>query len=161
MDNRIEKTGIFETIIGILIDLIPVLCIVLIITWAGRAYAEGYGIFVQKPLDSPGEAHSEMVEIPEESAGSALAVGRILEDQNLISSRFAFAVKARLSGYNGAILPGTYILSSDMTMEQMLEKLSVEPGIESGGQDQGAADPSAADRDQTSGGKENKDVWGQ
>ena len=70
MDNNIEKTGLFETVVGIIMDVAPIICVLIIIAWAGRAYAEGYGLFVQKSLDSPGDvqAHSEMVTISEEDA---------------------------------------------------------------------------------------------
>ena len=76
MDNNIEKTGLIETVVGIIMDAAPVICVLIIIAWAGRAYAEGYGLFVQKSLDSPGDvqAHSEMVTISEEDA--AVLAGR-------------------------------------------------------------------------------------
>lgn len=165
MKNRFGNDGMAETVLGFLLYVIPVLCAFYILAWAGRAYAEGYGLFVQKALDSPGEAHSEMVTVTEEDAGSALAVGRILKEEGLISSRLAFAVKARLTGYGGAIVPGAYILSSDMTMEEMLSKLSAEGGPDaSGGEGAPGGDGAAAGELQDSipsEKKENRDVWGQ
>ena len=141
-------------------DVAPIICVLIIIAWAGRAYAEGYGLFVQKSLDSPGDvqAHSEMVTISEEDAASALRVGKILEDMDLISSRYSFAVKARLTGYSHSILPGDYIISSDMTAEQILEKLSVDPATVPENQADGDA---PADTGQSDTQEENKDVWGQ
>ena len=162
MDDKLERTGLIETVLGIALDILPVVCAVLIVGWAGTAYAEGYGLFVQKGMDRPGEAHSELVEITEEEAASALKAGAVLERQKLIRSRFAFAIKARLSGYDGKILPGKYILSSDMTAEQMLKKISVEPGTEGERGEQGK--DAGTEKDAGSGGpekKENKDVWGQ
>ena len=160
MDNNIEKTGLFVTVVGIIMDVAPIICVLIIIAWAGRAYAEGYGLFVQKSLDSPGDvqAHSEMVTISEEDASSALRVGKILEDMDLISSRYSFAVKARLTGYSHSILPGDYIISSDMTAEQILEKLSVDPATVPENQADGDA---PADTGQSDTQEENKDVWGQ
>ena len=160
MDNNIEKTGLIETVVGIIMDAAPVICVLIIIAWAGRAYTEGYGLFVQKSLDSPGDvqAHSEMVTISEEDAASALRVGKILEDMDLISSRYSFAVKARLTGYSHSILPGDYIISSDMTAEQILEKLSVDPATVPENQADGDA---PADTGQSDTQEENKDVWGQ
>ena len=160
MDNNIEKTGLFETVVGIIMDVAPIICVLIIIAWAGRAYAEGYGLFVQKSLDSPGDvqAHSEMVTISEEDAASALRVGKILEDMDLISSRYSFAVKARLTGYSHSILPGDYIISSDMTAEQILEKLSADPAAVPENQADGDA---PADTGQSDTQEENKDVWGQ
>jgi cell division protein YceG involved in septum cleavage len=160
MDNNIEKTGLVETVIGIIMDVAPIICVFIIIAWAGRAYTEGYGLFVQKSLDSPGDvqAHSEMVTISEEDAASALKVGRILENMDLISSRYSFALKARLTGYSHSILPGDYILSSDMTMEEMLEKLSVDPATVPEDQADGET---PADSGQSDSQEENKDVWGQ
>jgi cell division protein YceG involved in septum cleavage len=160
MDNNIEKTGLVETVIGIIMDVAPIICVFIIIAWAGRAYTEGYGLFVQKSLDSPGDvqAHSEMVTISEEDAASALKVGRILENMDLISSRYSFALKARLTGYSHSILPGDYILSSDMTMEEILEKLSVDPATVPEDQADGET---PADSGQSDSQEENKDVWGQ
>lgn len=162
MDNKIEKTGIIETVIGIIMDAAPIICAFIIVVWAGRAYAEGYGLFVQKGLDSPGDvqAHSEMVTVSEEDAASALRVGAILEDMDLISSRYAFAIKARLSGYSHSILPGTYILSSDMTAEQMLEKLSVDPAAVPEGEEEGTGETAEDSGENTQEEAENKDVWG-
>ena len=160
MDNNIEKTGLIETVVGIIMDVAPIICVLIIIAWAGRAYTEGYGLFVQKSLDSPGDvqAHSEMVTISEEDAASPLRVGKILQDMDLISSRYSFAVKARLTGYSHSILPGEYILSSDMTMEQILEKLSVDPATVPENQTTGETPEDTA---QSGAQEENKDVWGQ
>ena len=162
MDDRLEKTNMFERILGFAMDILPLICAALIVTWAGKAYAEGYELFVQQGMDRPGEAHSEMVTITEEEASSALAVGGVLEKQRLIRSRFGFAIKTKLTGYDGAILPGTYILSSDMSAEQILQKLSVEPGADRNrgqqGTDSGTDPDTGSDRTEK---KENKDVWGQ
>ena len=160
MDNKIKKSGVFEMTLGIIMDAIPIICAIMIVVLAGKAYTEGYGLFVQTPLDTPGEAHSEMVSISDTDAASALKVGGILEDLNLISSRYAFAVKARLTGYSNSLLPGTYVLSSDMTMEQMLEKLSVDPAsVPSGEEQAGSEIPSDTKGQETQ--VENRDVWGQ
>ena len=77
---------------------------------------------------------------------------------DLISSRYSFAVKARLTGYSHSILPGDYIISSDMTAEQILEKLSVDPATVPENQADGDA---PADTGQSDTQEENKDVWGQ
>ena len=160
MDNKIKKSGVLEMALGFIMDAIPIICAILIVVWAGKAYTEGYGLFVQTPLDTPGEAHSEMVSVSDTDAASALKVGGILEDLNLISSRYAFAVKARLTGYSHSILPGTYGLSADMTMEQMLEKLSVDPAsVPSGEEQDGSEVPTDSGGQET--GEENRDVWGQ
>lgn len=160
MDNKIKKTGAFEMALGIVLDVLPIICAIVIVVLAGKAYAEGFGLFVQKPLDAPGEAHSEMVSVSDTDAASALKVGKTLEDLDLISSRYAFAVKARLSGYSHSILPGTYVLSSDMTMEEILEKLSVDPAAVPAGEEQeGSETPEDAGEQETQ--EENKDVWGQ
>lgn len=161
MNNKIEKTGILETLIGLVIDAAPIVCAFMIVIWAGRAYAEGYGLFVQKGLDRPGDAHSEMVTLTEEDASSALKVGKILEEMNLISNRYAFAVKAKLTGHSHTMLPGTFIISSDMTMEQILEKLSVDPAAAPAGTEQDTGEiPVNTENRNSYEEKENRDVWG-
>ena len=154
-------TRIIDLALGFLMDIVPFVCAFFIVTWAGVAYAEGYGIFVPQGFDRAGEGHTEMVTITEEEAGSPLAVGKVLEEQKLIRTRFAFAVKAKLSGYDGAILPGTFILSSDMTTEQILAEISVPPGTEKPGQDTGEDRQDAGEQEKSSHVKENRDVWGQ
>ena len=162
MKRGSEFVGIMEGALGIVIYLIPIVCAFFIVTWAGRAYHEGHKLFVDESLDRPGFAHSEMVTITEADASSAFAVGRILEKQDLISSGITFAVKAKLSGFDEIILPGTFILSSDMTMEQMLEKLSKMPAVETEGQEGSGETGTESDVDGSSETqKENKDVWGQ
>ncbi len=162
MSKRSEVMEIIENALGIVIYLIPIVCAFFIITWAGSAYHEGHKLFVDESLDQPGFAHSEMVTISTVDAGSALAVGRILEKQELISNGITFAIKAKLSGFEDSILPGTFILSSDMTMGQMLVKLSKQPAVESSGQEgvseTGEGEEGSLDTDSE---KENKDVWGQ
>lgn len=163
MKKRFRESGILDKLVGAVMDILPLVCAFFIVTWAGRAYAEGYGLFVQKPLDKSAEAHTEMVTITQKDADSALAVGTILENQHLIGSRFAFALKSRLSGYDGTILPGTYILSSDMTAEELLRRISVKPGTDpaSQGENTEAQSPEGGAEEGRPAAKENKDVWGQ
>lgn len=158
--KRIRLSDMLEMLIGFLMDILPIVCAVLIVLGAGKAYTEGYGLFVQQGKDRPGEGHTEMVTITEEEAGSLLGVGTRLEKQELVGSRFFFALKTRLSGYEGKILPGTYILSSDMTAEQILERISVDPAAETEGDESTEASESGGG--ESSGEqKENRDVWGQ
>ena len=167
MKKANREAGILETLIGVLMDALPIVCAFFIVTWAGAAYTEGYGLFVQKGMDRSGSAHTEIVEVTEEEASSALAVGRVLEKQDLIRSRFAFAIKSKLSGYDGLILPGQYVLSSDMTAEEILQKISTKTakaGTESGGAAAGGEDEQeegSRSRESDDAEKENKDVWGQ
>ena len=43
MDNKIKKTDILETTLGIILDALPIICAILIVVWAGKAYAEAVG----------------------------------------------------------------------------------------------------------------------
>lgn len=158
--KRIRPSDLLEMLIGFLMDIFPVVCAVLIVLWAGKAYTEGYGLFVQQGKDRPGEGHTEMVTITEEEAGSLLGVGTRLEKQELVGSRFFFALKTKLSGYEDKILPGTYILSSDMTAEQILERISAAPEAETEG-DENAEVSESGGGESGSEQKENRDVWGQ
>lgn len=162
MKKRTGFPEIAEAVLGILIYLIPIVCGIYILSWAGRAYHEGYNLFAEESLDSPATAHSELITVSESEADSALAVGRILEKQNLVSSGVTFAIKARLAGYSDKFLPGSFLLSSDMTMVQMMEKLSREPTAEKADPASGGEETAGAEDSQTGGKKkENKDVWGQ
>ena len=161
-DNR--EAGVLETLIGVLMDALPIICAFFIVTWAGAAYTEGYGLFVQKGMDRSGFAHTEIVELTEEEVSSSLAVGRVLEKQKLIRSGLAFSLKSRLSGYDGLILPGQYVLSSDMTAEEILQKITRKTGAEpkgeaADGEDQEEEGGRSGEREDSV--KENKDVRGQ
>lgn len=158
--KRIRLSDMLEMLIGFLMDIFPIVCAVLIVLAAGKAYTEGYGLFVQQGKDRPGEGHTEMVTITEEEAGSLLGVGTRLEKQELVGSRFFFALKTKLSGYEDKILPGTYILSSDMTAEQILERISAAPEAETEGDENAEASESGGG-ESGSEQKENRDVWGQ
>ncbi|MDO5476010.1 MAG: hypothetical protein Q4F43_02725 [Eubacteriales bacterium] len=159
-NRKVGKGDVLEMAIGVIMDLLPILCAVMIVIMAGRAYAEGYRLFVQEGKDSPGEAHSEMVTITVEDAGSSLAVGGLLEKQDLIGSKYFFALKTKLSGYEGMILPGTYILSSDMSAEDILGRICTDPNAETAGQEDGdAAETGTGENSENV--KENRDVWGQ
>ena len=73
-DNR--EAGILETLIGVLMDALPIVCAFFIVTWAGPKV--GYELFIQMEHRS-GSTHTEIVEVTEEEASSALAVGRVLK----------------------------------------------------------------------------------
>lgn len=153
---------VIENTLGMVVYIIPIVCACFIVLWTPRAYHEGHKLFVDESMDRPGFAHTEMVTITGDEAQSALKVGRVLEQQKLIESGITFAVKARLSGYSDKIMPGTFILSSDMTMGEMMDEMSRHTDSEITGQD-GSTETGSGDFEDgsSSSEKENKDVWGQ
>ena len=54
-------------------------------------------------------------------------IGQILEDKGLIRDAKLFYIQNLLSHYKDKLQPGTYVLNTSMTMEEMMEIMSVVP----------------------------------
>lgn len=98
------------------------IAIVVLIAWLGKAsYSFGYDIFNQQAM-SPGEGQEVTVVIPE--GASVYNIGRTLKKKGLIEDARVFYVQERLSVYKGQLKPGTYILSTAFTADQIMAVLA-------------------------------------
>lgn len=110
-----------KKIVRILVYLLVLLAIVL----AGRtAFGFGYDIFGQKPADSEMDAQEVTVTITDEM--SINDVGKLLESKGLIEKSRVFWIQEKLSDYSGEMKPGTYVLNTAQTVEEMLKVMSSE-----------------------------------
>lgn len=102
------------------------ICVILAIIFAGKAaYSFGYLVFDQHPMaETEEEGQDVTVVIKEED--SVYQVGKILESKSLIERPDIFWVQEKLSDHSGKIQPGTYLLNTCQTPEEMLEILSGE-----------------------------------
>jgi len=73
-------------------------------------------------INKPISDKSEEVLIVIEENSSVLAVGKTLENNGIIRSRSAFALKVKSSGKS--IKSGTYVLNKNMSLEEIIKKLS-------------------------------------
>lgn len=98
------------------------IAIVVLIAWLGKAsYSFGYDIFNQQAM-SPGDGQEVTVVIPE--GASVYNIGRTLKKKGLIEDARVFYVQERLSVYKGQLKPGTYILSTAFTADQIMAVLA-------------------------------------
>lgn len=86
--------------------------------YAQKYYRYGYNLVADSAVDRPGQGKTMSVEI--ESGMTVSQVGELLEKNGLIRSASTFVLKESMSDYKGQIQPGTYELSSEMTMDEIL-----------------------------------------
>lgn len=108
---------------GILKILIYI-CLLLVLLFAGKtAYEFGYDIFNQQPAATARDGVDVTVQVTESM--DEKDVGELLIENGLINeSLYVFRAQVIFSGYHGKLLPGTYILNTSQTVDDMLEILS-------------------------------------
>lgn len=115
---------------------VAVLVIVIVYKGAVTAYDYGYRVFQEPPVaEKPGMDVSVEITVGK----SALQIGEILEAKGLIRDAKLFYVQNLLSHYKDKLRAGTYTLNTSMTMEEMMEIMSVVEPDETG-DTAGAAD---------------------
>lgn len=88
------------------------------------AYDYGYRIF-EEPAMSEGEGREVVITIPE--GMSAKEMGELLYMKGLIRDEKLFRIQYFLSEYKEDLLPGTFILRTNMDVETMLKTMTIEP----------------------------------
>ncbi len=88
------------------------------------AYDYGYRIF-EEPAMSEGEGREVVITISE--GMSAKEMGELLFMKGLIRDEKLFQIQHFLSEYKKDLLPGTFALRTNMTVEEMLKAMTVEP----------------------------------
>lgn len=102
--------------------LICIFVIAVILLLGKTAYSLGYDVFNQKAMDTEMNAREVSLTITE--GMSVYEVGKLLEKKKLIEKPFVFVIQEKLSDYKGKIKPGTYVLNSAQTVDDILEVLS-------------------------------------
>ena len=87
---------------------------------AVSAYDFGFQLFADIPV-SEGEGRTVSVSISEMQ--DSKDVGKLLEEKGIIRDATAFIILAKLSESEDEIQPGSYELSTSMSMEEILEVL--------------------------------------
>lgn len=115
-----------QTILDLLLSVAKIVALVVLVFYlieqTKGMYDLGYSIFAPTPRDLPG--HGKTVEVTITSDLSPLKIGGILEDKDLIESKYVFLVQERFSPHHGELTAGTYELSSEMLPEEMMEIMS-------------------------------------
>lgn len=93
---------------------------VLIKKYAAKAYEFGFRIFAEQPVS---EAPGRDITVTVSGSDSQSEIIQMLEDKGLIRDHMVFTIQKKLSLYKGDIKPGTYVLNTSMTTDEMLEIL--------------------------------------
>ena len=113
---------IFDTASSLIIYALIAAAILFIAGQVRHYYYVGYGIFSQQDKDATGTGR--VVEFTVEEGMSANSLGKKLEEAGLIESSRLFVLQEKVSDFSGMYVPGTYMLSSEMTTEEILRIIS-------------------------------------
>lgn len=119
MKARDIVISVCETILKVAIIAVIVM---FIYRGALLAYDYGYRIFEEAPM-SEGEGREVVITIPE--GMSAKEMGELLFKRGLIRDEKLFRIQYFLSEYKEELLPGTYALRTNMTVEEMLQAMTI------------------------------------
>lgn len=119
--NTAVRTGAYmlRTIIRGLLYVVAALVIVRGSTWA---YGFGYAIFSNQTMAADGAGREVYVTV--ENDDTVRDVAKTLKNERLIKDELIFVAQEKLSRYKDGIKPGTYILSTEQTADEMLAILS-------------------------------------
>ncbi|MCM1063012.1 MAG: aminodeoxychorismate lyase [Eubacterium sp.] len=114
------------SVIGAVFGAIFRVCVVLfaihiIYNGAMLAYDYGYRIFTE-PAVSAGEGRSITVSITEDM--SVADIGELFETKGLVRDGKLFVIQYYLSEFQKDVGPGTFELSTSMTVEEMMEAMA-------------------------------------
>ena len=114
----------------VMVRLLAYVLIVVLVIFGGRkVYELGYEAFSTQTVDPWKEVKEVRITISKELSVSD--IGNKLKDAGLIDeSVAAFVIQAYAYGYARDILPGTYVLNTSMTVEEMLIVMSTAPESE-------------------------------
>ncbi|MDD3218895.1 MAG: endolytic transglycosylase MltG [Lachnospiraceae bacterium] len=126
MAGRKKDQGYHIAISGAkgVIRLLTYICIAVLVIFLSRVvYGIGYDIFNQEPMET-GEGKEITVEV--EEGQSVRDIGEMLKDNGLIENVNVFILQEKLSRYKDNLLPGNYIVNTNMTADEIMAILSQE-----------------------------------
>lgn len=119
-----ETRNAIRTVITISYKIIILALIVILIYYAGgAAYRFGIAIFNESAVDTPANARTVTVTIPENP--SVKQVAQVLDDNNLADGKL-FYIQAYLSNYKKYFVGGQFELKSSMTPTEIMVALTEE-----------------------------------
>lgn len=114
--------SVIAAVAGAVFRVIMVVAIVYVIfRGAGVCYDYGYRIFTE-PAISAGEGRTVTVTVSPDM--SALEIGKLFESKGLVRDAKLFVLQYYLSEYTKDVVPGTFELSTAMTVEEMMEAMA-------------------------------------
>lgn len=110
--------AVFSSVFKVVITVTVVLIVYKGAMWG---YEFGYSIFRQEPA-SLGAGKTVTVEITEDM--SALDIGDVFLEKGLVKDKLLFVAQYYLSEFQKDAHPGTFELSTAMTVEEMMEVMA-------------------------------------
>lgn len=127
-----KPANIIISVVGAIIRVaLIVLAVYAVYRGALLCYDYGYRIFTE-PAISSGEGRTVTVAVTEDM--SASDIGHLLENKGLIRDSRLFVLQYYLSEYLKDVKPGIFELNTSMTVEEMMEIMSL--GDDDDGADQ-------------------------
>lgn len=116
-------SSIVRTVINISINILVIAIVMMLIyTYAGKAYEFGREIFDDTAIDTKEDAKAVVVTIPKNSSNSDVA--GIIKKAGLVEDKYVFLIQLMLSEYKDEIVPGTYTLTTADTPTEIMIKIS-------------------------------------
>ncbi|SFG13955.1 UPF0755 protein [Lachnospiraceae bacterium C7] len=107
--------------IKIAFSIMVILLFVYALTFfAGRAYDVGYRIFNEEAVTT---GEGKEVEITITSNMSNKDIGELLEKKGLIKNSNLFWIQGEISSLSDHVEPGTYVLNTSMTSDEIINKM--------------------------------------
>lgn len=125
MGNKvIREEGHGVAIAGGFFRIVLYICIIFVIIYAGKmAYTFGYSILNQEAVD---QKDGKDVTVVIKDKVSVYKIGKVLESKGLVKDAKVFVVQEMLSNYKDKLKPGTYILNTTMTPDELMAVISQE-----------------------------------
>lgn len=119
---KVDKL-VIKTVITVLKVVLVVVVVMFMYKGATLAYDYGYRVFAEEPMDmAPG---LDMDIVIEEGMGPK-EIGALLESNGLIRDKTQFYLQNILSKYKDDLKPGSFVLNTSMTTEEMMAVISGE-----------------------------------
>lgn len=115
MNSKEVVISIFSTVLKVVFAII---LIMVVYKASLTAYEYGNRVFNEPPVTT-GSGREITVTVSEDD--TAKQIGAMLEKKGLIRDGRLFAIQEMLSKYKDKLLPGTYVLNTSMTTEEMME----------------------------------------
>lgn len=119
-----KALNIVGAVAGAIFRLVAAVAVVYVIyRGVGICYDYGYRIFTE-PAVAIGEGRTVTVSVTEEM--NPMEIGELFESRGLIRDAKLFVLQYYLSEYTKEVGPGTFELSTAMTVEEMMQAMVVE-----------------------------------
>lgn len=118
MKSKDVVVSVFSTVFKIVVAIIIVM---LVYKWSMSAYEYGQRVFNEPPV-AVGEGRD--VAITVNQGDTVKEVSKLLEETGLIRDAELFVIQEMLSEYKDKMKAGTYVLSTSMTTEEMMQIMS-------------------------------------